>query len=323
MQVFGNGCFGVIQLFAGVAQLAFGVVDLAAGIGHLHLFVLQGGPAILQLGAGSRQLLFAVLVLGQAVIVLLPAIVQLGLGGGQFGGVGFQLGTGGSQLSRALFVLQQAQPVLGQLTHAGNQFFQLGFAVLGQAGPPGFDSGVQLVPDVIGQFGGELTRPIDSILQSRLHGGRVVSISHGGDIRPGLLQALLLFFRQGVCGDFIDGRQQIVGLGADGIHLLLRQASGDGQTAVILDGLPQFFHRLGRLGAVGIAVLGQPADKRIHLGRIHSQLFSKGCYPLLVGGLVGVQLGLGVGQLLFGGFNLCQAVVVLFQSGFVLSLAVF
>ena len=126
-----------------------------------------------------------------------------------------------SQLSRALFVLQQAQPVLGQLAHAGNQFFQLGFAVLGQAGPPGFDSGVQLVPDVIGQFGGELTRPIDSILQSRLHGGRVGSISHGGDIRPGLLQALLLFFRQGVCGDFIDGRQQIVGLGADGIHLLL------------------------------------------------------------------------------------------------------
>ena len=108
---------------------------------------------VLQLGAGSRQLLFAVLVLGQAVIVLLPAIVQLGLGGGQFGGVGFQLGTGGSQLSRALFVLQQAQPVLGQLAHAGNQFFQLGFAVLGQAGPPGFDSGVQLVPDVIGQFG--------------------------------------------------------------------------------------------------------------------------------------------------------------------------
>ena len=212
---------------------------------------------------------------------------------------------------------------MGQLAHAGNQFFQLGFAVLGQAGPPGFDSGVQLVPDVIGQFGGELTRPIDSILQSRLHGGRVGSISHGGDIRPGLLQALLLFFRQGVCGDFIDGRQQIVGLRADGIHLLLRQACGDGQTAVILDGLPQFFHRLGRLGAVGIAVLGQPADKRIHLGRIHSQLFGKGCYPLLVGVRVGVQLGLGVGQLLFGGFDLCQAVVVLFQPGFVLSLALF
>ena len=83
--------------------------------------------------------------------------------------------------------------------------------------------------------------------------------------------------------------QQITGLCADGIDLLLRHVAGMMSDRRILRGLPQFLHRLGRLRAVGIAVLGQPADKRIHLG-IHPSFSALSDAVLLVGVSVGVQL---------------------------------
>ena len=110
-------------------------------------------------------------------------------------------------------------------------------------------------------------------------------------------------------------------MGADGVDLLLGQAVRQRQTAVVLDGLPQFFYVLGRRGTVGVTVLRQPADEIIQLRGIHAHLCGEGVYPLLVGIGVGIQLGFGVGQLLFGGIQLRQAVIILLQPGLVLSLA--
>ena len=110
-------------------------------------------------------------------------------------------------------------------------------------------------------------------------------------------------------------------MGADGVDLLLGQAVRQRQAAVVLDVLPQFFYVLGRRGTVGVTVLRQPADEIIQLRGIHAHLCGEGVYPLLVGIGVGIQLGFGVGQLLFGGIQLRQAVIILLQPGLVLGLA--
>ena len=142
-------------------------------------------------------------------------------------------------------------------------------------------------------------------------------------MRPCLLQALLLLLRQGVGRDGIDHGQQVTGLCADGIDLLLRHVGGDdGQIAVLLQGLPQLLGILGRLRAVCIAVLGQPADESIQLLCIHTHCIGHRPDAVLVGGSVGVQLGLGLGQLLFGGVQLRQPVIVLPEPGLVLGLTV-
>ncbi len=68
-------------------------------------------------------------------------------------------------------------------------------------------------------------------------------------------------------------------------------------------GLPQLLGILGWLRAVYIAVWASQPMKSIQMLCIHAH-FGQRPDAVLVGSSVGVQLGLGLGQLLFGGVQL-------------------